>query len=177
MSQAKIRTMHAGADKHRTALSCFDGSDDASAAITKAGELLAPTAAVVLTVSEPVASWAPYGPATVLSAPLSRVASNALGLDEAVRDMAGEWMERGRELATEAGIKTHGRVEEAKPRRVICRVAHELVAQPIVLDARGLGRIESALLSSVSSAVVLHAKRPVLLVPPAENKERAVSSP
>lgn len=40
-------------------LLCFEGSDDARAAIAEAGELLAPQAAVVLTVWEPVASWAP----------------------------------------------------------------------------------------------------------------------
>lgn len=134
--------------------------------------------AVVLTVWEPVASWAPFDPATVLSAPLSRLASNALGLDEAVRDLAGEWLERGLALASEAGFQTQGRLEEGKPWRVICRVADELVAEVIVLGARGLGRIESVLLGSVSSAVVLHAKRPVLLIPHHEDgRPPSASSP
>lgn len=157
------RVVHAGAAK--AALICFDGSDDAAAAIASAGEMLAPRAAVVLAVWEPVASWAPYDPATIISAPLSRIASNALGLDEAVRDLARERLERGRELASDAGFQAQGRLEEGKPWRMICRVAEELAAEPIVLGARGLGRIESALLGSVSSAVVLHARHPVLVVP------------
>jgi nucleotide-binding universal stress UspA family protein len=146
-------------------LLCFDGSDDAVAAIAKAGEMLAPRRAVVLTVSEPAASWAPYDPATILSAPLSRLASSALDLDEIGRDLSRERVNQGTELATEAGFQAEGRSEEGKPWRVICRVADEIGAEPIVIGARGLGRVESALLGSVSSAVVHHARRPVLIVP------------
>jgi nucleotide-binding universal stress UspA family protein len=56
-------------------------------------------------------------------------------------------------------------LEEGKPWRVISEVADEIDAEPIVLGGRGLGRIESKLLGSVSIAVVFHAKRPVLVVP------------
>jgi nucleotide-binding universal stress UspA family protein len=153
-------------DSTAPVLLCFDGSDDAAAAITKAGEILAPRAAVVLTVWEPVASWARSDPATILSAPLSRLASHSLGLDEAVRDVAREQADRGTELAQKAGFQAaEGRLAEGKPWRTICRVADELEAEPVVLGARGLGRVESALLGSVSFAVVLHARRPVLVVP------------
>jgi len=120
---------------------------------------------MVLTVWEPVASWAPYDPATILSAPLSRLASSALGLDEAVRDLARERMKRGTEVAAKVGFQAQGRLEEGKPWRVICQVADTLGADPIVVGARGLGRVESALLGSVSHAVIFHAKRPVLVVP------------
>ena len=50
-------------------LLCFDGSDDAATAIAQAAELLAPRRAVVLTVWEPVATWEPYDPATILPGP------------------------------------------------------------------------------------------------------------
>jgi nucleotide-binding universal stress UspA family protein len=154
-----------GPTEARPALICFDGSDDAAAAIAKAGEMLAPRMAVVLTVWEPVRSWAASDPATILSAPLSRLVSNELGLDETIRDLARERMERGIELATQAGFQAEGRLEEGKPWRVICQSADALGAEPIVLGARGLGRVESALLGSVSTAVVFHTKRPVLVVP------------
>jgi nucleotide-binding universal stress UspA family protein len=147
------------------ALICFDGSDDAAAAIATAGEMLTPGVGVVLTVWEPVASWAPSDPATILSAPLSRLASKELGLDEISQDVARELMQRGVELATEAGFQAEGRLEEGKPWRMIREVADELGADPIVLGARGLGRVESMLLGSVSIAVVFHAQRPVLVVP------------
>ena len=127
-------------------LLCFDGSEDAESAIASAAQVLSGREAVVLTVWEPVASWAPYDPATILSAPLSRLASNALGLDEVVCDLARERMQRGAELAARFGFQAQGRLEEGKPWRVICRVADALGADPIVVGARGLGRVESVLL-------------------------------
>jgi nucleotide-binding universal stress UspA family protein len=169
--------VHAGSTSASPVLLCFDGSEDAIAAIAKAGEMLAPRSAVVLTVWEPVRSWEPYDPATIVGAPLSRLASSALGLDEAVRDLAHERMERGIELARQAGFQAEGRSEEGKPWRMICQIAGALGAEPIVVGARGLGRVESALLGSVSSAVLFHAKRPVLVVPHHGNDRSAPTQP
>ena len=118
-----------------------------------------------MTVWERVTTWAPSDPATILSAPLSRLASKELNLDEISQGAARELMQRGVELAREAGFEAEGRLEEGKPWRTIRRVADELEAEPIVLGARGLGRVESMLLGSVSIAVIFHSKRPVLVVP------------
>ncbi len=149
----------------RPVLLCFDGSDDAAAAIAKAGELLAPRTAVLLTVWEPVAVWEPYDPATILTAPASKLFSQELGLDELANEVAREKADRGAGLAHKAGFEVRGRVGEGKSWRTICDVAEELDAEPIVVGARGLSRVQSALLGSVSSAVVVHANRPVLVVP------------
>ncbi|MEO6859890.1 MAG: universal stress protein [Solirubrobacteraceae bacterium] len=149
-------------------LLCFDGSEDAAAAIATAGRLLGSRPAVVLTVWEPVRVWEPYDPATVISAPLARLASEELGLDEIAADLAREKAERGLALARDAGFDATSRIARGKTWRTICEVAEELDAEPIVVGARGLGRVESALLGGVSSAVVVHASRPVLVVPPHE---------
>lgn len=146
-------------------LLCFDGSDDAAAAIAKAGELLAPRDAVVLTVWEPVAVWEPYDPATILEAPVAKLASKALGLDEIADELAHEKVERGVAHARQAGFEARGEVATGKAWRAICDVAAELGAEPIVMGARGLSRVQSVLLGSVSSAVAVHADRPVLVVP------------
>jgi nucleotide-binding universal stress UspA family protein len=161
---------HEGMDTDNSAaahpvLLCFDGSEGAITAISRAGLLLGPRRAVILTVWEPVADWEPYDPATILSAPLSRLASSALGLDEIANELAREKMDRGVAVATDAGFQVQGRVAKGKAWRTICEVAAELDAEPIVVGARGLSRVQSALLGSVSSAVVFHAKRPVLVVP------------
>jgi nucleotide-binding universal stress UspA family protein len=151
-------------DAHPVLL-CFDGSDDAATAIAKAGELLGPRAAVVLTVWEPVALWAPYDPATMLTAGVSKLASKELGLDEIASQIARETSDQGVALARAAGFEVRGSVAEGKSWRAICDEADNLDAEPIVVGARGLSRVQSALLGSVSSAVVVHAHRPVLVIP------------
>jgi nucleotide-binding universal stress UspA family protein len=146
-------------------LLCFDGSDDAATAIAKAPELLAPRRAVVLTVWEPVATWEPYDPATILSAPVSKLFSKELGIDEIAAELAEEKVKQGVALASSAGFAAQGRVAHGKTWRTICDVAGEMDAAAIVLGARGLSGVGSLLLRSVSSAVLAHAKRPVLVVP------------
>ena len=160
--------MTAGTDEREAGppvLLCFDGSDDAATAIAQAAELLAPRRAVVLTVWEPVATWEPYDPATILSAPVSKLLSRALGVDEIAAELAEEKVKQGVALASNAGFPAQGRVTHGKTWRAICDVAGEIDAATIVLGARGLSRVQSLLLGSVSSAVLVHARRPVLVVP------------
>lgn len=121
--------------------------------------------AVVLTVWEPIAVWEPHDPGAVLGAAIGKLVSKELGLDELAADLAREKLQKGIELASAAGFEPEGRVTRGKTWRAICEVADELDAEPIVVGARGLGRVQSVILGGVSSAVVLHAKRPVLVVP------------
>jgi hypothetical protein len=80
------------------ALLCFEGSDDAAAAIAKAGEFLAPGSAVVLTVGEPVRVWEPWDPVTIVSA-LGRLVAKEIDLDQIVADVARDKAEHGTEFA------------------------------------------------------------------------------
>ena len=147
------------------ALLCFDGSDDAAAAIAKAGALLAPSSAIVLTVWEPIRVWEPWDPVTIASAPLGRLIAKELDLDQNIADIARDKAERGVELARASGFDATARVERGKAWEAIRDVADELDAEPIVIGSRGLGRAQSALLGSVSSAVIAHARRAVLVGP------------
>ncbi len=160
-----MTTAHQPTNPPRPVLLCFDGSDDASAAIVRAGELLKSGTAVVLTVWEPFAVWEPYDPSTIISAPLEKAISKAFALDEIAEELAQEKMTQGVSLASAAGFTAHGRTAEGKAWRTICEVAEEIDASVVVLGARGLSRVGSVLLGSVSSAVSAHLKRPVLIVP------------
>ena len=147
------------------ALLCFDGSDDAALAISKAGSLLGPGQAIVLSVWEPVRVWEPWDPITLVSAPLGRLVASETHLDQMVAEVALDKAEHGVTLARAAGFDATARVAGGKPWEVICTVADELDAEPIVIGSRGLGRAQSALLGSVSCAVIAHARRAVLVGP------------
>jgi nucleotide-binding universal stress UspA family protein len=121
--------------------------------------------AQVLTVWEPLRLWEPWDPATILSVPLAKLISQATGLDQIAAEIAREKAEHGVALAREAGFDATVRVASGKTSDVICEVADELDVEPIVIGSRGLGRARSAPLGSVSSAVVAHARRAVLVGP------------
>ena len=145
-------------------LLCFDGSDGAAEAIAAAGALFAPSRAVVLTVWEPFELWAPWDPATVVDAGIAKVTSEARELDDIAREAATQTSERGAELARTAGFEAGTEVLGGKHWRTICDAGQELDARVIVLGARGLSPVKSMLLGSVSSSVIAHADRPVLVV-------------
>jgi nucleotide-binding universal stress UspA family protein len=147
------------------ALLCFDGSPDAAEAIAVAGELLGPRAAVVLTIWEPVSVWEPFDPGAIVSAGVSRLGAEALGLDDIARELAQSTADHGVELAGAAGFDARARVAGGKTWRAICEAAEEIDAAAIVVGARGLSRVQSALLGSVSAAVATHAGRPTLVIP------------
>lgn len=147
-------------------LLCFDGSIDADHAISTAGVLLGPRPAIVITVSEPIRLWEADDPATILDAPIGKLLSKALNIEEIAAEVAGEQASRGLEIARAAGFDAQSRVVRGKAWRVICDVAQDIDAAVIVLGARGLSRVQSALLGSVSSTVSVHAGRPVLIIPP-----------
>ena len=151
-------------ERTKPILLCFDGSSDADNAIRGAGDLLGARPAVVITVSEPLRLWEPSDPATIIDAPIGKLLSKALQLEEIIDEVAQEQVNRGVELARAAGFDAQGRVARGKPWRAICEVANQIDAEAIVLGARGLSRVESALLGSVSATVSSHAGRPVLII-------------
>lgn len=146
------------------ALLCFDGSEGAIEAINRSAALLAPAPAVVLTVSERLSAWEPSDPSPI-SAAVTKLGSRALALDEIAADMAKETLAAGVTAARNAGFDASGRLETGKPWQAICDVAEQLATGVIVIGARGLSRVESLLLGSVSRAVVGHATCPVMIVP------------
>jgi nucleotide-binding universal stress UspA family protein len=139
----------------------YDGSEDARRAIAVAGDLLGGRSAVVVHVQiqipPPIIGAAPDGPAD----------------DEAVerymQTRARRVLDEGLDLATTAGFEPEGVNRIADPGagvwHAIVEVAGERDADVIVVGRRGLSRVKSALLGSVSNGVTHHSSVPVLVVP------------
>lgn len=147
-------------------LLCYDGSEDARQAIERAAGLLSRRPALVVTVWQPMAG---LGSFAWSGATESMV--NFVELDRAAAEDAGRVADRGVRIATEAGfeaelvtVKSTGAVWQT-----IIEVAERHDAAAIVLGSRGLTGMRSVLLGSVSSAIVQHAGRPTLVIPPSSD--------
>lgn len=146
-------------------LICYDGSVDAQAAIDRAGELLSGRPATVLTVWE--------GLGEVLARAGSGLAVSALDMesvDTTSERKASERAQEGVERARLAGLAGEPSVRRRTGTiwETILEAADELDADLIVLGTRGLTGLRSLLLGSVSSAVLQHTDRPVIVIPSPE---------
>jgi nucleotide-binding universal stress UspA family protein len=144
-------------------LLAYDGSDHAKVAIERAGAVLQHGPAVVAN------AWTSFegaAPAALLALPGDMVREGAQALDDAGRETAEALAAEGAELARAAGF-------DAEPRAVrssgpyfaaLLDVADELDARAIVAGSRGRSRIAAAVLGSVSTGLLHHTSRPVLVV-------------
>jgi nucleotide-binding universal stress UspA family protein len=90
---------------------------------------------------------------------------------------AAEIVERAAAPARDAGIEYETVVRRGSPAQEICLIADAEDAQLIVLGSHGWGAMRRAIFGSVSTSVLHHAGRPVLVVPPSRrvahgNRER-----
>jgi nucleotide-binding universal stress UspA family protein len=148
-------------------LLCYDGSDDAAAAIDAAGGLFAGEPATVLTVWEPFVNVMAR---TGAGLTLGGAEIDYEGIDAASRRAASERADDGAERARRAGLEAKPRVaaREGTIATTILAEAEAVGAQLVVVGTRGLSGLKSALLGSVSHAVLQDADRAVLVAPSSE---------
>jgi nucleotide-binding universal stress UspA family protein len=145
-------------------LLCYDGSEGAKRAIAGAHATLGHKPVTVLHVWRAPGEFLapdPYG--AVSSAPGPPIVE----LERLALERAEAIAHEGFELARSHGFAVEARAErsDASVWRTILDVAEEVDADTIVVGARGLSTVASALLGSVSNAVVHHSARPVLVIP------------
>jgi nucleotide-binding universal stress UspA family protein len=144
-------------------LFAFDGSVHARAAIDQAATLLRPGPAVVAT------AWTPFAdaaPAALLAFPGRMVEGVVEDLDAAGRETAEQLANEGAELARAAGFDATARtVGSPGPFfAALVELADEIDASAIVLGTRGRSTLAATVLGSVSTGVLHHTRRPVLVM-------------
>ncbi len=129
-----------------------DGSVNAARAVQVAARLAGDDGRLVLVhVFEPLAHLSEMGSG-----------SDFASLEEeAATSLDGEWSEPARE----EGVDPDTRIVHGSPAEALLDVADAESADFLVIGARGLGRLKSLMLGSVSSKVVQTSTRPVVVVP------------
>lgn len=80
--------------------------------------------------------------------------------DAMKKEFEDKWCSR----LAESGIKYRTVMEDGRPASVIAEIADQIDADVIVVGRRGRGGFAELLLGSVSHELVLHSKRPVLVI-------------
>jgi nucleotide-binding universal stress UspA family protein len=144
-------------------LFAFDGSPGARAAIERSAAVLRPGPAVVAT------AWTPFAdaaPAALLAFPGRMVEGVVEDLDAAGSDTAEKLAAEGAELARAAGFDATARpIRSPGPFfAALVELADEIDASAIVMGSRGRSTLAATVLGSVSTGVLHHSHRPVLVV-------------
>jgi nucleotide-binding universal stress UspA family protein len=145
------------AQGHRASVVCgIDGSDQALAAVANAGQLAKRLGCrlVVVHARQNVRAMVSYPGARSTTPPVT-------GQEDSVGQLADEIVQRA---VAVAGASASGVVEPGPPAEVLESVAEREDARLIVVAARGLGALRSALLGSVAAELTSAATRPVVVL-------------
>jgi nucleotide-binding universal stress UspA family protein len=143
-------------------LICYDGSPSATQAVSLAHGTIAGEITLLHVWSPPAAFLA-----DAFSDP-SRLGGPTLEeLERLAIGRAREIMDEGEQYARSIGLSVVTRLErnDSSVWRTVLDVADELDSALIMIGTRGRTAVQSALLGSVSGAVLHHSARPVLVVP------------
>lgn len=142
-------------------LIAYDSSDDAKAAIERAGRLFPGEPTTVLTVWQRfIDTMARVGGGVGALVDFEQI-------DQDSAKAAADQAQAGSALAREAGLAASDRtaVVETTIADAILSQAREIEAGAVVCGSRGFTGIKSLMLGSVSHALLQHADLPVLVVP------------
>jgi nucleotide-binding universal stress UspA family protein len=129
-------------------LLAYDGFPQSDHALERAAELAAEENAEV----------------TVMSVVPPDARGSKSGGHVGIRPHAHEDVARAHESLAAQGIASEMRIEHGEPSEEILRVADEGDYDLVVVGSRGLGRLGSLMLGSVSKDVVAGSPRPVMVV-------------
>jgi nucleotide-binding universal stress UspA family protein len=141
----------------------FDGSPHAEHAIDVAGHVASARSALVVSAWHPslgAAETAPLGGMPTAPAP-----EDERALERSCRQTAQTGVDRARAAGLDAQAEVVRTVGVDDIATTLFDIAEQRDAQLVVVGRRGMSRIKSAILGSVSDAAVRDGRRPVLVVP------------
>lgn len=144
-------------------LIAYDGSQSARRAVARAAELFPGAQATVVTAWMGVAEASPE----LMLAPGGVLLATAGAFSDVMQERAQELAAEGARLAAADGLQAAPRaIRTARAHwEAIVAFADESDADVVVLGSRGHSAIAAAVLGSVSTGVLHHSSRPVLIVP------------
>jgi nucleotide-binding universal stress UspA family protein len=144
----------------------YDGSGEAARAIRAVAALMPDARAVVAHARGDAVALEHAAPARV-AMPDSVIVPSAAAFEREAENASRTIAERALALAEDAGLEaTTALCTGSSAWRAICSAGREQRADLIACGTRGAGGVARAFLGSTSSALVHHADRPVLVVPP-----------
>jgi nucleotide-binding universal stress UspA family protein len=154
-------------------LLCYDGSEDAAAAIDAVGPQFTGRQAVV------ACFWQPFAPGRRFAVRLLEVVQHPPEINAREAERAQNLAEQGAAIARAAGMPAEGRaIAVSRPiDEAIIAYAEEVDAPTIVLGSRGRSSIGSLLLGDVAHDVVQRSTRMVVVVPSARLSGRRRGEP
>jgi nucleotide-binding universal stress UspA family protein len=147
-------------------LIAYDGSAEAASAIRAIGRLL--PASHVIVAHAPVDAVAlEHAALARIAMPDSVISPATEAYEREADDASRRIAERGCSIAEESGLEATATIcDGSSAWRAICSAGREQRADLIACGTRGQGGVARAFLGSTTSALVHHADRPVLVVPP-----------
>ena len=154
-----------------TVLIAYDGSAPAQDAVAQAARLFPDSAALVVTAWHSIAA-ASAAARAALPEDMIRLAVERL--DAAAEADASRTAQEGADRARSAGLTASPLTIRAEPSvwASIVAAAEQHDVRAVLVGSRGRSGLRSAVLGSVSNAVVHHCRRPVVVVHPAEARTR-----
>ena len=151
-------------DDARTLLLCYDGSEQATHAVTVTAALFPGAQTLVLNV------WEPIERIVARYAVLVPFMGEELGdADRGVETEAGKLAAAGAALATQAGLTASPLTAEIETTvwGAVLDVADEVGADVIITGTRSLHGLREMVADTLSHALIQHSKLPVLAIPAA----------
>lgn len=147
----------------RPIIVAYDGSEDARHALEKAAELFPDCLAYAVHVWRPTAALG----AALLGVSKAVAERGAENLDADAASESDRLAGEAVEIAEGFGLRSEALSTGAEGAlwAAIVHAAEEHQAGAIVVGSRGLSRLSSALLGSVSGGVLRHARQPVVVIP------------